>query len=345
MVGNKKRALITGITGQDGVYLAEFLLGKGYDVSGLYRRSSNDPFIRFQDRPQILEAIHLVRGNLSDQKRVESVCADIRPDEVYNLAAQSDVGVSFQCPEETWDVDYAGVGRVVEAALRANPKARIYQASTSEMFGSSPPPQSETTPFLPVSPYAQAKLKAHQDYVVDVRERRGAYVCSGILFNHESPKRGEHFVTRKITRAFARIKHNLATHVELGNLAAKRDWGYAKDYVEAMWLMLQQSDPRDYVIATGKSYSVKDFVNQVAAVASIQLFWECDGLHETAKDQHGRTLVTVSAKHFRPAEVECLMGDPGRAKKELGWEARVDLNALVKMMFTADMEEVQKELR
>jgi GDPmannose 4,6-dehydratase len=330
-----KRALITGITGQDGSYLAEFLIKKGYEVYGLVRRTSNDPLMRIDDL-SIHGKIKLVSGSLRDLNAVSRVMDQVVPDEVYNLAAQSHVGVSFDCPEETLDINYYGVGRVVNEAIRVNPKVRIYQASTSEMFGKSKPPQNEETPFQPVSPYAEAKLKAHEDFVVHYREK-GYYICSGILFNHESPRRGSHFVTRKITISLAKIKLGLQDNMELGNLDAKRDWGYALDYVEAMWLMLQQDKPNDFVIATGKSHSVREFVELAAAELGIGISWSGSGLEEKGMDKlTGKVIVKINPKFYRPAEVDFLLGDATKAKEMLGWEPKTDLRALVSMMVKAD---------
>lgn len=329
-----KKALITGITGQDGSYLAEFLLKKGYEVYGLVRRTSNDPFLRF-DYPNI--QIHKIDGNLRDLATVRRAMEEVVPDEVYNLAAQSHVGVSFNCPEETEDINYYGTGRVVNEAIRVNPKVRIYQASTSEMFGSSKPPQNEKTPFKPVSPYADAKMRAHTDFVVHMREK-GHYVCSGILFNHESPRRGAQFVTRKITISLAKLKLGLQDHLELGNLDAKRDWGFAGDYVEVMWKMLQQKEPRDYVIATGETRTVRDFVDAAAAALGMKIKWSGKGVKEVGKDEKGKVIVKVNPKFYRPAEVDYLQGDPTKARKELGWKPKTSFNELVRMMVESDLE-------
>ncbi len=327
----KKKALITGITGQDGSYLSEFLLKKGYEVYGLVRRTSNDPFVRF-DYPNI--KIHKVDGNMRDLATIRRAMEEVKPDEVYNLAAQSHVAVSFTCPE---DINYYGVGRVVNEAIRVNPKVKIYQASTSEMFGSSKPPQNEKTAFNPVSPYADAKTRAHTDFVVNVREK-GYFVCSGILFNHESPRRGAQFVTRKITISLAKLKLGLQDVIELGNLSAKRDWGFAGDYVEVMWKMLQQKVPKDYVIATGESHTVREFVTAAAHALGIKIKWSGKGIDEVGKDENGKVIVQVNPKFYRPAEVDYLKGDPSKAKKELGWKPKVSFNELVRMMVESDLE-------
>ncbi len=329
-----KKALITGITGQDGSYLSEFLLKKGYEVYGLVRRTSNDPFARF-DYPNI--KIHKIDGNLRDLATVRRAMEEVVPDEVYNLAAQSHVAVSFTCPEETEDINYYGAGRVINEAIRVNPKVKIYQASTSEMFGSSKPPQNEKTPFNPVSPYADAKRRAHDDFVVNMREK-GYFVCSGILFNHESPRRGAQFVTRKITISLAKLKLGLQDKLELGNLSAKRDWGFAGDYVEVMWKMLQQKVPRDYVIATGESHTVREFVTAAAAALGIKIRWSGKGVKEVGKDETGKVIIQVNPKFYRPTEVEYLCGDASKAKKELGWKPKVSFEELVQMMVENDLE-------
>lgn len=328
-----KKVLITGITGQDGSYLSEFLLKKGYEVYGLVRRTSNDPFARF-DYPNI--KIHKIDGNLRDLSTVRRAMEEVIPDEVYNLAAQSHVGVSFNCAEETEDINYYGTGRVVNEAIRVNPKVKIYQASTSEMFGSSKPPQDEKTPFAPVSPYADAKRRAHEDFVVNIREK-GYFISSGILFNHESPRRGAQFVTRKITISLVKLKLGLQDCLELGNLDAKRDWGYAGDYVEVMWKMLQQKKPDDYVIATGEARTVRDFVEATAKVLDIKIKWSGKGIKEVGKDQRGKIIVKINPKFYRPAEVDYLCGDSSKAMKVLGWKPKVSFDELVKMMVENDL--------
>jgi GDPmannose 4,6-dehydratase len=327
-----KRALITGITGQDGSYLAQLLLEKGYEVHGLVRRSSRDPFSRLID---IKRDIHVHYGDLRDVAAVERAAAAADPGEVYNLAAQSDVGISFQCPEETYEINYAGVGRLVHAALAKNPNARIYQASTSEMFGTTPASQDENSPFNPVSPYARTKLRAYVDYVQGYRAR-GSFICSGILFNHESPLRGEHFVTRKITLSFAKIRHGQQEFVSLGNLDAKRDWGYAPDYVDAMWRMLQQPAPDDFVIATGVQHTVRQFAVSVAAEFGMKLRWEGSGADECGFDQTGAVRVKVNPLYYRPTDVNALCGNADKAKRCLGWEPRTSFEELVAIMCEAD---------
>jgi len=334
-----KKALITGITGQDGSYLAELLLEKGYEVSGLVRRSSNDPLERILAL-HLGHKIKLLHGSLRDLNAVTRVMEKVRPDEVYNLAAQSHVGISFECPEETEDINYYGVGRVVIEALKVNPQVRIYQASTSEMFGSSPPPQNEKTPFNPVSPYAKAKLRAHEDYVVGYRELHGAHVSSGILFNHESPRRGKNFVTRKITHSLAKIKLGLQDTLELGNLSAKRDWGYAKEYVEAMYEMLQQENPDDFVIATGEQHTVREFVDAAANALDITVRWEGSGEQEIGRNEKGEVIVRVNPAFYRPREVHDLLGDPSKTLEKLGWSPKVRFSELVKMMAQADYDEL-----
>lgn len=329
------RALITGITGQDGSYLAEFLVGKGYEVYGLMRRVSTDPLMRLEQLCQT-RGIKLLYGNMRDLNTIRNAMAEARPDEVYNLAAQSHVGISFKCPEEAFEVNYYGMGRIVNEAIRANPNVKIYQASTSEMFGETPPPQNELSPFKPVSPYGEAKLKAHDDFVVGYRERHSIFICSGILFNHESPRRGKNFVTRKITISLAKIKLGLQEHFELGNLDAKRDWGYAKDYVEAMWLMLQQNNPQDFVIATGESHTVREFVETAAQALDMKLVWDGSGIFEIASDQNDRVVLSVNREFYRPAEVNYLLGDSTKARSILGWKPQTTFSDLVTMMVKAD---------
>lgn len=336
----KKRALITGITGQDGSYLAEFLLEKGYEVYGLIRRVSSDPLMRIEPL-SLAHKINLIYGNMRDLNSIIRALEKSKPDEIYNLAAQSHVGVSFECPEETLDINYYGVGRLVIEATRINPKVKIYQASTSEMFGSTPPPQNEKTTFNPVSPYAEAKYRAHIDYIAGYRDRYKYFLCSGILFNHESPRRGKHFVTKKITHSMAKIKHGLQESFELGNLDAKRDWGYAKDYVEAMWLMLQQPKPQDLVIATGESHTVRDFVNATAKALDMKITWHGKGLKEVAKDASGKIIIKVNPKYYRPNEVNSLLGDSKKARKILKWKPKVTFHKLAEIMAKADYENLK----
>ena len=331
-----KKALVTGITGQDGSYLVEHLLHLGYEVHGLVRRTSNDPMERI-DSMRLQGKLVLHEGNVRDLSTVRLTMEAAQPDEVYNLAAQSHVGTSFKCPDETWEINYYGVGRVVNEAMKVNPKVRIYQASTSEMFGSSKPPQNEETPFQPVSPYAEAKLKAHEEFIKGYREKRGLFACSGILFNHESPRRGKQFVTRKITNSLAKVAHGLQDHFDLGNLNAKRDWGYAGDYVKAMHLMLQQDTPEDYVIATGETHTVRDFVNAAAKALCTEMTWEGEGIHEVGKNaQTGQVIVRVNEQFYRPREVDFLQGDASKAYTKLGWKPETSFDELVAMMVKAD---------
>ncbi len=339
----KKRALITGVTGQDGSYLAEYLVGKGYEVWGLMRRTSLDPLMRIHKLADD-RSIQMRYGNLRDGASLARVLKEARPDEIYNLAALSDVGISFKCPEETMEINYYGVGRLVNEAIKINPKVRIYQASTSEMFGKTKPPQDEHSPFQPVSPYAEAKLKAHQDFVVGYRERLGVHITSGILFNHESPRRGEHFVTRKITVSLAKVALGLQESFALGNLDARRDWGFAGDYVRAMHLMLQQRKADDYVIATNESHSVREFVEAACEELGIALTWKGSGLKEVGVTKGNRIIVRVSKEFYRPAEVHALRGDYSKACRKLGWEPTVPFKKLVAMMVRADVETAMRML-
>ena len=344
-----KVALITGITGQDGAYLAEFLLGKGYVVHGIKRRSSlfnTDRIDHLYQDPHIDERRFILHyGDMTDSSSLVRVIQQVQPDEIYNLAAQSHVAVSFEEPEYTANSDALGPLRVLEAIriLGLAHKTRFYQASTSELFGKvQETPQTETTPFYPRSPYAAAKLYAYW-ITVNYREAYGMYACNGILFNHESPVRGETFVTRKITRALARINLGLQECVYLGNLDAKRDWGHARDYVEMMWLMLQQDTPDDYVIATGEQYSVRDFVAAAAAELGIEVRWEGCGIDEKGYDQDGRCIVQVDPRYFRPTEVETLLGDASKARKALGWQPRISFERLVKEMVDDDLRGAKRD--
>ena len=327
-----KVALITGITGQDGSYLAELLLQKGYEVHGIVRRSS---LINTHRIDHIYKQIHLHYGDLTDATNLIGVIKKVEPDEIYNLGAQSHVKVSFETPEYTGQVDGLGTLRVLEAVrlLGMQDHVRIYQASTSELYGLvQAVPQTETTPFYPRSPYGVAKLYGYW-IVKNYRESYGMHCSSGILFNHESPRRGETFVTRKITRGLSQISVGLQDCLYLGNLDAKRDWGHAKDFVEAMYLMLQQDEPDDYVIATGEQYSVRDFVDKAAPYFGLNLEWQGEGLNEVAVDKVSkRTVVAVDEKYFRPAEVESLLGDPTKAKEKLGWEPTTTFDQLVEDM-------------
>ena len=327
-----KVALITGITGQDGSYLAELLLEKGYEVHGIVRRSS---LINTHRIDPIYPQLKLHYGDLTDATNLISVIKNVQPDEIYNLGAQSHVKVSFETPDYTAQVDGLGTLRVLEAVrlLGMEKKTRIYQASTSELYGEvQETPQSETTPFHPRSPYGVAKLYGYW-IVKNYREAYGMHCSSGILFNHESPRRGETFVTRKITRGLSRISVGLQDVLELGNLNAKRDWGHAKDYVEAMWLMLQQDEPDDYVIATGTQYSVKEFVDEAAPIFGFSIEWRGEGLDEFGFDLNTqRTVIKVNDRYFRPAEVESLLGDATKAKEKLGWEPKTTFKELVEDM-------------
>jgi GDPmannose 4,6-dehydratase len=327
-----KKALITGITGQDGSYLAELLLETGYEVHGIIRRSS---LINTQRIDHIYNKIKLHYGDLTDSTNIVRVIQQVQPDEIYNLGAQSHVKVSFEMPEYTADVDAMGTLRVLEAVrlLGMEKHVRIYQASTSELYGLvQETPQSETTPFYPRSPYGVAKIYGYW-ITKNYRESYGMYACTGILFNHESPRRGETFVTRKIVRALSHISVGLQDVLELGNLNAKRDWGHTRDFVEAMWLMLQQDEPDDFVIATGVQYSVREFVEQAAPYFGFNIVWEGEGLDEVGIDKvTGRVIVKVNPKYFRPAEVETLLGDATKAKEKLGWEPKISFKQLVEDM-------------
>ncbi len=346
--GRPKVALITGITGQDGAYMAELLLNKGYTVHGIKRRTSlfNTDRIDhlYRDRHEKDVRFFLHHGDLTDSLSLTRIIQQTQPDEIYNLAAQSHVAVSFEEPEYTANSDALGALRILEAIriLGLEKKTRFYQASTSELYGLVQEiPQKETTPFYPRSPYAVAKLYAYW-ITVNYREAYGIYACNGILFNHESPIRGETFVTRKITRALARIKLGLQDCVYLGNLDAKRDWGHAKDYVEMQWLMLQQDKPEDFVIATGVQYSVRDFVNAAAKELGMRIRWEGKGVNEKGFDSHGRCIVAVDPRYFRPTEVETLLGDPTKAKQKLGWSPRTTFNQLVAEMVREDLKSAER---
>ena len=346
-INNKKIALITGVTGQDGSYLAEFLLEKGYIVHGIKRRASlfNTQRIDhiYQD-PHIDNAnFHLHYGDLSDTSNIIRIVQETQPDEIYNLGAQSHVAVSFESPEYTADVDALGTLRLLEAIrmLGLEKKTRFYQASTSELYGLVQEiPQKESTPFYPRSPYAVAKLYAYW-ITINYREAHGIYACNGILFNHESPRRGETFVTRKITRGLANIYQGLEKCLFMGNLDALRDWGHAKDYVRMQWLMLQQSAPQDYVIATGIQYSVRQFINWTADELGMKLEWQGEGVNEVAK-WNGQTIIRVDPRYFRPAEVETLLGDPTKAMEKLGWKPEITVQDMCREMVAYDLVEAKK---
>ena len=344
-----KKALITGITGQDGSYLAELLLEKGYEVHGMIRRSSSFNTGRidhiYRDPHEKNVRLFLHYGDLNDASSINTLLRNIQPDEIYNLGAQSHVRVSFDIPEYTGEVDALGAVRILEGIRETELKTRFYQASSSELYGKVvETPQTETTPFYPRSPYACAK--AYAFYITqNYRESYGMYACNGILFNHESPRRGETFVTRKITRAAARIKLGLQECLYLGNLDAKRDWGFAGDYVQAMWLMLQQEKADDYVIATGETYKVRTFAEMVFARLGISLQWQGSGIDETGIDAAtGKTVIRIDSKYFRPAEVDLLLGDPSKAKRELGWKLHTSFEQLVNMMTDADLQSAEKLL-
>jgi GDPmannose 4,6-dehydratase len=350
MSQNKEKvALITGVTGQDGSYLAELLLGKGYIVHGIKRRTSlfNTDRIDhlYQDRHEKDVQFFLHHGDMTDSSSLLRIIQQTQPDEIYNLAAQSHVAVSFEEPEYTANSDGLGALRLLEAIriLGLQKKTRFYQASTSELFGHvQETPQRETTPFYPRSPYGVAKLYAHW-ITVNYREAYGIFACNGILFNHESPVRGETFVTRKITRALSRIKLGVEDCLYLGNLEAKRDWGHARDYVEAQWLMLQQDKPEDFVIATGVQHSVREFVNRAAKELGMVIRWQGSGIAEKGYREDGKCIIAVDPAYFRPTEVESLLGDASKAKEKLGWAPRVSFGELVQEMVRADMAEAERD--
>jgi GDPmannose 4,6-dehydratase len=345
-----KRALITGITGQDGAYLAGFLLEKGYEVHGIKRRSSSfntgrvDPLYVDPHEKDVRFFMHY--GDLTDATNLIRIIQETQPDEIYNLAAQSHVQVSFETAEYTANSDALGTLRLLEAIriLNLEDKARFYQASTSELYGKvQEVPQRETTPFYPRSPYGVAKLYAYW-ITVNYREAYSMFACNGILFNHESPVRGETFVTRKITRAVARIKLGLQDRLYLGALDSKRDWGYAGDFVQAMWLILQQDEPNDFVIATGEAHSVREFVENAFQEVDMPVIWEGSGVQEIGKDSGtGKTLVQIDPRYFRPTEVDYLLGDPSKARSKLGWEPTVSFDELVKMMVREDLKEAERD--
>ncbi|MCK5850569.1 MAG: GDP-mannose 4,6-dehydratase [Kiritimatiellae bacterium] len=343
----RKVALITGITGQDGSYLAEVLLEKGYDVHGIVRRTShfNREFIEKTRTAATAKGkvFDLHYGNMGDSSSLHRIISICKPTELYNLAAQSHVGVSFDEPEYAADIDGVGVLRLLEGIRQTGIDCRFYQASTSELFGKVvETPQTETTPFHPRSPYGVAKLYGYW-IVKNYREAYDMHASNGILFNHESPRRGENFATRKITYSLARIKAGLQKTLRMGNLGASRDWGYAGDYVMAMWMVLQQDKPDDYVIATGETHSIREFAEKAGKVVGFDLEWEGEGVDEVGRDKKsGKVIVSVDAKYFRPAEVELLLGNPAKAKKVLGWEPTVTFDELVELMMRADMELVER---
>ena len=344
-----KKALITGVTGQDGAYLAEFLLKKGYEVHGIKRRASlfnTDRIDHLYQDPHVENKNFVLHyGDLTDSTNLIRIIQLVQPNEIYNLAAMSHVAVSFETPEYTANADGIGTLRILEAIriLGLEKKTRFYQASTSELYGLvQETPQKETTPFYPRSPYAVAKMYAYW-ITVNYREAYGIYACNGILFNHESPLRGETFVTRKITRALARIKLELQDCLYLGNMDSLRDWGHAKDYVEMQWLMLQQEQPEDFVIATGVQYSVRQFVDAAARELGIQITWQGQGIDETGTDQNGKVIVKVDPRYFRPTEVETLLGDPTKAREKLGWTPKTSFQELVSEMVREDLKSAERD--
>jgi len=343
-----KKALITGITGQDGSYLAELLLKKGYEVHGLIRRSSTFNTSRidhlYQDPHYANVKLFLHYGDLTDGSNLNRILHRIKPDEIYNLGAQSHVRVSFDMPVFTTNVVALGTLRLLDAVRDSGKKVKFYQAGSSEMFGKvRETPQTETTPFYPRSPYACAKVYAHW-IAINYREAYNLFISNGILFNHESPRRGETFVTRKITRGLVRIKLGLEKKLYLGNLEAKRDWGYAKDYVEGMWLMLQQSKPDDFILATGETHTVREFVEEAASLLGIELVWSGQGLKECGVDKKtGKSIIEIDPRYFRPTEVDLLIGDASKAKKILGWQPRVKFKQLTKIMVEAELDVITKK--
>src|ERR1039457_1094194 len=344
-----KVALITGITGQDGAYLAELLLKKGYVVHGVKRRSSlfnTDRIDHLYQDPHVKKASFILHyGDLTDSTNLIRIIQQVQPDEIYNLAAMSHVAVSFETPEYTADADGICTLRILEAIriLGLEKKTRFYQASTSELYGLvQETPQKETTPFYPRSPYGVAKLYGYW-IVVNYREAYGMYACNGILFNHESPMRGETFVTRKITRGLARIKIGLQSNLFLGNLDARRDWGHARDYIEMQWLMLQQEKPQDYVIGTGQQYSVREFVDRCARLLELDFAWQGSGIDEKGVDKAGNVIVAVDPRYFRPTEVESLVGDASKARRDLGWTPRTSFDSLVREMVESDLKAAERD--
>lgn len=342
----KKKALIFGVTGQDGSYLAEFLLNKNYIVHGVKRKSSSYNTSRIDHLIDTNKNFHLHYGDVTDASLINTLINIIKPNEIYNLSAQSHVAVSFSIPDYSSNVNAIGCLRILEAIKLSKLKNKIkfYQAGTSEMFGKvSQIPQNEKTPFYPRSPYGVSKLFAHW-MTINYRESYNLFACNGILFNHESPRRGETFVTRKITIGLTRIKSGLQKKIILGNLNAKRDWGHAKDYVEAQWLILQQSRPDDYVIATGKNHTVKEFINRCAKILKIKIYWKGEGIKTKAYDEKGNCIIECSKKHFRPAEVDILLGDSAKAKKVLKWKPKISFENLVKEMINDDLQKARKLL-
>jgi GDPmannose 4,6-dehydratase len=344
-----KRALITGITGQDGSYLTELLLAKGYEVHGVIRRSSSFNTDRidhlYQDPQESGRRLILHYGDLNDASSLNRILRIVQPEEIYNLGAQSHVKVSFDTPEYTAEIDAVGVLRLLESIREIDLRPRIYQASSSEIFGATPPPHDESTPFHPRSPYAVAKLFAYWA-VVNYREAYDLFAVNGILFNHESPRRGETFVTRKVTRAAGRIRHGLQERLYIGNLHARRDWGFARDYVDAMWRMLQQERPDDYVIATGVSHSVRELCELAFATAGLPIEWRGSGVEEQGLERGtGRVLIEIDPRYFRPAEVDDLRGDASKARRALGWEPSTTFEQLITLMVESDLALAEREVR
>ncbi len=335
----QRKAFITGVGGQDGYYLSKLLLDREYEVHGLLRTKNSDSAQRLNQKVIIHE------GSLTDFARVSEILKEVQPGEIYNLAAQSSVALSFTHPDETWKVNYDAVGNLVDEALRYNPHVRIYQASTSEMFGNVPPPQNEDTPFSPQSPYAESKVKAHEDFILAKRVK-GAYTVSGILFNHESPLRGRQYVTRKITSSLAQISVEQLDVLELGNLNAVRDWGHAEDYVRAMYLMLQQDTPEDYAIASGVAHSVREFVEIAANYLDIDIVWEGEGINEVGRNKMtGEVVVKVNPTFYRPSEVNFIQGDPLKAHTKLSWKPKYSFRDIVEEMVKFDKEELNTKVK
>lgn len=337
MKKNQKRAFITGISGQDGSYLAEFLLKKNYKVFGLVRHKNKNASANIRNLP-----VTSIKGDLADEKSIAKAIKSAKPDEVYNLAGQTDSSRSVDYPKETFDLNYRAVGYVVNCAMKVNPKVRIFQASSSEMFGRTKPPQNEKSAFRPVTPYGEAKLKAHKKFVIGYRKKYRLFICSGFLFNHESPRRGENYVTRKITSSLAKIKLGLLDSFELGNIDTKRDWGFAGDYVEAMWKMLQQKSPEDFVMATGKSHTVRNFFNEAAKSIGLKVVWQGKGLKEVAKDKNGRIILRINKGYYRPIDVHYSLGNSAKIRKSLKWRPRHSFKSLVKMMAMDDLKRAKK---
>lgn len=339
-----KKALITGITGQDGSYLAELLVKKDYKIFGLVRSFKKESLKNIEKLYKNKKII-LIKGDLGSLKSIKKVIDIAKPDEVYNLAAQSDEIRSFKFPKETEKINYRGFGYLVDVAIKINPRVKIFQAGSSTMFGKAKPPQNEKTPFCPVSPYAIAKLEAHNKYVVEYRKKYDLFICSGILFSHDSPRRSENFVARKITKSMVKIKLGLSNSFNLGNVDIEKDWGFAGDYVEAMWKMLQQKMPEDFVIATGERHSVRDFVNEVAKVLKINIIWQGEGLNEVAKDKKGQVIIKINKKYYKPKSIYCSLGDNAKIKRVLGWNPKTSFKKLVKIMVEADLEREKNNLK